>query len=136
MILVNTSLANLERIERGVASLFVPDLRLARSSRLLTRTRRSTARLRALLDGILSGHVTPDAGLRAAQRDDARGSGEPARPARRTRPVARFALIGATTGENGARRFEYRLDYGGPTLLIDFGLSSSGQVTTIAATYD
>ena len=47
-----------------------------------------------------------------------------------------LALVGATIGENGERRFEYRLDYGGPTMLIDFGLSSSGQVTTIAATFD
>ncbi len=137
MILVNTSLANLERIEQGVASLFVPDLAPRDIKPIADADPAVTARLRALLDRIVSGHVPPDEcapELRSEMTPEEVASlrGQLEEPGR----WRDLALIGATTGENGARRFEYRLDYGGPTLLIDFGLSSSGQVTTIAATYD
>jgi CubicO group peptidase (beta-lactamase class C family) len=136
IVLVNTSLANLERLERGVAGLFVPDLAPEPVSPVLDTDPSVTARVRALVEGIRAGTVTGDAfapGLRA----DMTKEGLSSLKRQLEEPGTWRALeLVKRTDDKGVARYRYRLDYGGPTLLVDVAFDSSDRVSLFDMAFD
>jgi CubicO group peptidase (beta-lactamase class C family) len=135
IVMVNTSLANLERIERGVAAIFVPALAPAPIEKRKDPDPALTARVRALVDDIVAGTATP-AAFAAEMEVDSDDLSSLKGQLEEPGALSDLWLVKTTARADGGRLSQYRLDYGGPTLLLDLAMTADGRVSQFDVEFD